>query len=307
MKKYLKILTISSLLLFEMQIFGQGIESVDDSDCYTCMRLNNQEYCTCNQTIVTIMTYNIFKRQYANNGNIIFKTNPDVCAVQEIISEFNFNILKKNAKMEGKFLSTKYKQWTWRYGIGLLWKSSTVGDPINIVTGKVSNMDCDFDGSRGYIIAEFKDFIVVSTHYPTSGCENYRDNDAEKFKLTNKLLRESIIQNTDKPVFIAGDINFSPHSKNLMKPFADAGFEILNDTTRTYDSNKAPDYVATSKRSAPWYMHATKKSGSMIDFILGNQKSSTYRIIHRRIPLDADKTFKKSDHLPYEVRVAIKK
>ena len=322
MKKYLKILIIFALsFLVSMQTFGQGMEWDDDWgwddwwdppwDPYDDWDDDYPDYCWCQGPctcglgggtggytlpkcpngkieLLNIMTYNIEKRNYRENGFIMATGRTDVVAVQEIHGVSNFETLTQRAGMDGHFYPI-INNWFWKFGIGLLWKSH-LGTP-KITRNKFYTPDDTYDSERGYIIAEFCDFIIVVSHFPAGE----KNNNAEKKKMTEKILGESIIQNTNKPVFIAADFNFSPHSSNLLNPFTTDGFNVLNDTTRYFNANENKWY----------YYHTTTDDGRMPDMIMLKQNSLNYEIMWRGIPENAKPVHTYSDHLPYVVKLKL--
>ena len=243
------------------------------------------------QNIVNIMTYNISRRKYGAQGRIIRDSGADVVAVQEILRiPFlgNFTRLKEKAGMDGKYLKIKGLGQNTSFGIALLWNTSAVGSPIRTVAETVNTSSDDPDGKRGYIIAEFHDFIFVSTHL--SG-----DTIRDKAKIIKEFLKEDIIKNSNKPVFIGGDFNFQPND-DILGPFLNTvGFEVLNNL-KTY----------TDENNNEWYVEYTAKSKRMIDLICGEKNSSKYEVLSKGIPDAANPPFQYSDHRPYMVKVKLK-
>jgi Uncharacterized protein conserved in bacteria len=222
---------------------------------------------------LSIMTYNLWQNHgdYSEHARVITNSGADVVALQELKGS-KFKKLKKETGLQGV-----------KYGLniynGLLWKPS-LGKP----KVKHNLVMCwkEKDKFRAYSIAEFNDFVIVFTHYSLSS--------DGRIKITEKILKEDIVKNYQKPVYVAGDINESPHNGKAIALFRDAGFEVLNDTTR-YDNGR--------------YHHNTRYRGEMIDLILEKNTNPSREIINRGIPADADTTYTISDHLPYVVRVKL--
>ena len=310
MKKYLKnLFTFAFLILMSMQIFGQGSWSFNCWDMHFFTELQHhliwdQEtgmfgFCDCgygngcgsgnghggpggpgnDPNIIRFMTYNIASNNYKKNGRDVIRPSGDVIAVQEILTQKNYTELQQHSIKTGEFLVTM-NIFGVKYGIAMLWNHSLGTPTITPRLGSTSN--CDDDWQRGYIIAEFTKFIFVSTHFPTGDC-------GDKEEIAIAIVSESIIQNTNKPVFIAGDFNFSPH-KPQMNIFKNANFEALNDTSMYSD----------------WqYYHATQQDGKMIDMIIGEKNSSKYEVLNRGIPNVPNMDYSLSGHLPYVVRVKL--
>ena len=227
---------------------------------------------------LTIMTYNIQKQSYSENGKVIASVKPDVVAVQEIrtILSSNFSTLKKETGLDGTACATVGSTFlNSYYGIGLLWNPK-LGTPT-IKKVKIKSSKEDTDPQRAYILAEFKDFCIISTHYSLSL--------PDQIIMTNTILNDEIVQNcinSGKPIYIAGDLNPREDCASL-KLFAANGFEILNDM----DSPK----------------HATRESGAKPDLILEKNPNPNREVIYRGVPDSADRTYTISDHLPYVVRI----
>jgi len=239
---------------------------------------------------LSVITYNIKKGHYSGNGNVIHESGADVAAVQEIRFGFNnFKNLKNSAKMEGVGCAT-IGSTTVGYGIALLWKSWLGTPTICKDTVHVT----DSDEIRGYIIAEWSDFAVISTHLSTN--ENSRK------KMANKILAESIVQNcisTGKPIYFAGDANEEPHTTTgAVNIFNNAGFDVLNNPARNYQYNHNGVW-------GYWYDDATTAKGKMIDLIMEYNTNSNKELLERGIPSCADFNYVLSDHLPYLVKVKI--
>ena len=162
------------------------------------------------------------------------------------------------------------------------------------------NDDRDHDRRRAFIIAEFEDFCFVSTHYSL-----YRN---DRIRMSDSIINHPIAVrciNTRKPIFIAGDINEQPFENDAMLRFRTAGFEVLNDTTRTNEPQVRPSRHLNERR----YKDATRASGAMIDLILGyRQNPPNYEIFLRGVPYCFPKEYfmVMSDHFPYWVVVRLK-
>jgi endonuclease/exonuclease/phosphatase family metal-dependent hydrolase len=248
---------------------------------------------------VTIMTYNIYKQKYTQNGDLIKNSGADVVAVQEIsfwTSVYLHNafiVLQVAANMKGELFFTR--PWI-QYGIALMWKPS-LGDPIRTVTKRVKTNDSD--GKRGFIIAEWSDFIVLSTHFPTHA----GGGDADKEKMIRHIFRESVMYSA-KPVFLAGDFNFQPNYGHLMGKFTEQGYKVLNNITdtRTCEHCNKTEYVgATSNINLD-----KNPCRRMVDLILGKTNTQRYQVLDQGIPFNLKfPDHKLSDHLPYFVKVKL--
>lgn len=258
-----------------------------------------------------IMTYNLGTntKKYSKHAQIIKDVNPDVVAVQEVRRIANFRKLRKESGYSGEMCVTEFygiplgpddEGIGYKYGIGMLWKTSTVGSPLKLVEKRMKTYknDGDDDKKRAFIVAEFKNFCFVSTHY--SKGQRLRDT------MTQRILSNSLVldcKSTGKPVYIAGDMNEKPHNGKALRVFIENKFLILNDTTHI--TTKIDDEYKVK------YADSTLQGGSMIDLILEYNMNPNHETKERGVPIPPDQreqffNDKVSDHLPYSVKVKIK-
>jgi len=243
---------------------------------------------------LTIMTYNLWKREYRQHAEIMRTSGADIIAVQEILGfgKRNFNVLRRETGLKGKMRATINVMGIFRYGIALLWNEERLGKPIAVRAYRIRTPKDNDDPRRAYIVAEFNDFIVISTHISTNVDENKKTIEA--------ILRKDFIVNYRKPVIIAGDLNPRPRGGipresdgfETITALKAEGFEMLNNTDRN-----DPEFLAK---------HATTQGGGQPDLILWLNQNPNREIIDRGVPENADRTFTISDHLPYVVKVRIR-
>jgi len=246
---------------------------------------------------IIIITTNVNRRRYVRQSQMILEANADVVAIQEIGGRRKFNTLRNETGFEGEMCATVDIDF-YKYGIALLWKPELGTPEITKKLRLSSSQDKDF--ARAYIIAVFDDFCMVATHY--SLAENDRKS------MTQAILNEPVIiecQNSNKPVYIAGDLNEQPFSTTGgLQIFRDAGFQILNNMERT-DEYQTKDPNKNEKQ----YEHATRESGGMPDLILEYNTNPNRAVIDNNIPFCVDREEwlnTVSDHCPYRVRVKLK-
>lgn len=247
---------------------------------------------------VGILTYNLkgIKTLYTKHAEYIKNSGADIVSVQEVALKAKFKNMKKACGMEGDMLPTIYygvnegsalEPIAIKYGIGMLWNPDVVGNPIEKSYKTIATPD-DPDKKRAYMVAEFKDFCFVATHYSIK--EKYR------YEMNTSILSNSLVnkcQTSGKPVYIAGDMNSTPGS-GVITVLKNHEFEVLNNTEQ-----KDGKYIET-----------TVKDGSLIDLILEYNKNPYHKTIHRGIliPEKNREWFLNniSDHLPYFVKLKVK-
>lgn len=236
---------------------------------------------------LNMMTYNIWRKsnKFAEHAQVITQSNADIIAIQEIKGASNFKKLKKDTNLDGEMCATEGKMgWLidWMkadYGICVFWKPS-LGTPI-ITKKTIKSSSKDADKRRAYIIAEFDEFCFISTHYSLDS--------NDRITMTNAILSESVVINcinTNKPVYIAGDMNEQP-GDTAINIFENANFVVLNDTS---NSNHFTD----------------PDREKHIDLILEHNVNPSRELIWRGIPDGADWSYTVSDHLPYLIKLNYK-
>ena len=180
---------------------------------------------------ITMMTYNIkghgiTSSRLENIGKVINYWVADIVALQEVdnrtVIGMKHNYLGDLAELIGMHSIFLPCVGTY-YGVGLLTKDDTISVTTKVFPFTDSTKDKE---DRGVIVAEFKDFYFMATHYSLNA--NDRDT-ATKWII-------DFAQNSDKAVFVAGDFNAQP-TYRAMVTFKNNGFKILNDVnTYTYPS-----------------------------------------------------------------------
>jgi len=255
---------------------------------------------------LTMMTYNICEKgKRDKHADVILGVNPDVVAIQEVSflgANSQFKKLKENTGYKGeKYGLTRLSNG----GIAILWKPS-MGTP----TFTKNKIKFKGEGRRGYIIAEFADFVFICAHLSSFHIDT----------MVNTLLNEDVIKNTQKPIYFAGDFNMEPYDPAIAGTLRNAGFEVLNDTTTCKDEEKG-DNCKT-------YKYWTSHGRFLKDLILECNTNPKRKVIERGVPLtilenlgwkfkgDSNlypdhypyyhSTNYDSDHFPYVVKVKIK-
>ena len=149
------------------------------------------------------------------------------------------------------------------YGIGILSREIPIKYKIIPMPGR--------EEKRTLIIAEFKDYVFCATHQSLT----------PEDQLLAVPLIEKALQNVDKPIFMAGDMNSAPASVpqlELAKHFA-----TLNDTTS--------------------YTFPADRPNRCIDYIYGYSKNGyRFDVQYRKVIEDTIS----SDHRPVQVIVQVK-
>lgn len=225
---------------------------------------------------VNILSYNVHncigmdkEYNYRRIANVISQTSPDIVALQELdsVTVRNKGIhalgeLEKLTGMHGTYAAVIPFQGG-SYGIGILSREIPIKYKIIPMPGR--------EEKRTLIIAEFKDYVFCATHQSLT----------PEDQLLAVPLIEKALQNVDKPIFMAGDMNSAPASVpqlELAKHFA-----TLNDTTS--------------------YTFPADRPNRCIDYIYGYSKNGyRFDVQYRKVIEDTIS----SDHRPVQVIVQVK-
>lgn len=218
---------------------------------------------------------------YDNTARLISDIDPDVIAIQEVVHyKNNFDAdqpaeLAKRTGLQYTYLPLIVTQslsvpGNRTYGIAMMYKKK----PLKIKTDDTLPGKSE---KRGFIAAEFDDYVFISTHLD-NGSES-AENRKKSYEIINAYVESRIEANTwsGKPVYLAGDLNATnlPH-------VASEKWEIISpDGVTVPDKSYCLDYILAWKGNNP-----------------------NHRIVKSLIPIfDGIDASKVSDHLPVFVDI----
>ena len=195
--------------------------------------------------VLRVMSYNIRnargmddKTDYGRIASVINGISPRVVALQELDSmttrSGRTDVLKELAHLTGMYgtYGAAIDYQGGKYGVGILSKER----PLNIISIPLPGRE----EARCVLIAEFKDYILCSTHFSLT----------EEDRISSIKLISEAVKDFKKPVIIAGDFNDTPGTKVIDMLKKD--FNILSDTgQKTYpsiDSEVCIDYIAMHRK-----------------------------------------------------------
>lgn len=165
-----------------------------------------------------IMTYNIRNgigidntANYTRTADVINKYQPDIVAIQEVDSVTNRSNQKFVLKEIAQLLDMSYYFAPaidfdgGKYGIGILSHAPLIQTYAISLPGR--------EEARTLIVAEFENYYFLSTHLSLT----------QEDQLTSIKIINGAIENLNKPVLLAGDLNAEPDSptiKSLSKEFS---------------------------------------------------------------------------------------
>jgi endonuclease/exonuclease/phosphatase family metal-dependent hydrolase/predicted phosphodiesterase len=224
---------------------------------------------------IRIMTYNVHnfvgmdnELDYQRIADVINEAAPDVVAIQEADSvtqrsqgAYTLRELADRTLMFPTYGAAIDFQGG-KYGVGLLSKEKPLTVRQIPLPGR--------EESRTLLIAEFKKYVVASTHFSLT----------PEDRLASVALIREAMKDINKPAFLAGDMNCVP-SSNEQTAIKEL-FTTLNDTAK--------------------YTFPSDNSNRCIDYIYGYNNGNVYTILNRQV-IDEKLA---SDHLPLFVDVRLK-
>lgn len=199
------------------------------------------------QDYVKLMSYNIRNTKGMDNvrnvqriANVIINEAPDVVAVQELDSmttrsdqTYVLGELAERVQMHANYAPAISFQGG-KYGIGILSRK----EPLSIRTYPLPGRE----EARMLMVAEFDDYFFACTHLSLT----------EEDRLASLEIIKKSASNSNKPFFLAGDLNDQPDSRFIQALKED--FLILTNikepTFPAPEPTETIDYVAAWKYSA---------------------------------------------------------
>lgn len=177
------------------------------------------QYPKASHDVIRLMTYNSFyckgnypdadkngfsKQNTDNFARVITALNPDVISIQE---------LDRNASDRGRrnllndIATATGKEWTIVFGPAASYAGGHIG-PGMLAKKSLNLRDVKTAGLPGneprmLIMAEFEHFVFMATHLDMD--------DGKRKSSAENIVYQSNLFNGKKPVFLAGDLNDSPH------------------------------------------------------------------------------------------------
>ena len=234
------------------------------------------------QDYLKLMSYNIRNAKgmdgvcnYQRIANVINNEAPDVVAVQETDSmttrskqTYVLGEIAERTQMYANYAPAISFQGG-KYGIGILSKEK----PLNIKT-------CPLPGreeERMLMVAEFEDYFFACTHLSLT----------EEDRLASLEIIKQSAKASDKPFFLAGDLNDTPESKFIQGLQKD--FQVLTST-------KAPTYPSTEPKETIDYIAAWQPTSTSFAALSSQVVEEPLASDHRPISVNI-RMAKKADEL----------
>ena len=235
------------------------------------------------QDYLKLMSYNIRNTKGMDGvyhsqriADIIINEAPDVVAVQELDSmatrsgqKYILGEIAERTQMHASYAPAIDFQGG-KYGIGILSKEK----PLSIKTYPLPGRE----EARMLMVAEFEKFFFACTHLSLT----------EEDRLASLDIIKKSVSNSNKPYFLAGDLNDKPDSKFIQALQQD--FQVLTNIKKP--TFPAPDPTETIDYIAAW-KHHSNNFANLSAQVLDEPMASDHRplSVKLRMATDADKIF----------------
>ncbi|MBQ3609806.1 MAG: metallophosphoesterase [Bacteroidaceae bacterium] len=235
------------------------------------------------QDYLKLMTYNIRNAKgmdgvcnFQRIANVISNEAPDVVAIQELDSmttrsgqKFVLNEIAERTQMHASYAPAISFQGG-KYGIGILSRKK----PLDIHSYPLPGRE----EARMLMVAEFEDYFFACTHLSLT----------EEDRLASLDIIKKSVGKSDKPYFLAGDLNDTPDSKFIKALQQD--FQVLTNLKKP--TFPAPEPTETIDYIAVW-KHRTNNFANLSAQVHEEPLASDHRplTVQLRTAIKADKIF----------------
>ena len=241
------------------------------------------------QDYLKLMSYNVRNtkgmdgiRNLQRVANVIINEAPDVVAVQELDSmttrsnqQYVLGKLAERTQMHATYAPAISFQGG-KYGIGILSKET----PLNIRTYPLPGRE----EARMLLVAEFENYVFACTHLSLT----------EEDRLASLDIIKSSVVKSNKPYFLAGDLNDQPDSKFIQALQED--FQVLTHIKKP--TFPAPEPTETIDYIAAW-KHGSNDFANLSAQVLEEPVASDHRplSVQLRMALNPSELFRTKPYL----------
>ncbi len=241
------------------------------------------------QDYLKLMSYNVRNtkgmdgiRNLQRVANVIINEAPDVVAVQELDSmttrsnqQYVLGELAERTQMHATYAPAISFQGG-KYGIGILSKET----PLNIRTYPLPGRE----EARMLLVAEFENYFFACTHLSLT----------EEDRLASLDIIKSSVVKSNKPYFLAGDLNDQPDSKFIQALQQD--FQVLTHIKKP--TFPAPEPTETIDYIAAW-KHGSNDFANLSAQVLEEPVASDHRplSVQLRMALNPSELFRTKPYL----------
>lgn len=241
------------------------------------------------QDYLKLMSYNVRNtkgmdgiRNLQRVANVIINEAPDVVAVQELDSmttrsnqQYVLGELAERTQMHATYAPAISFQGG-KYGIGILSKET----PLNIRTYPLPGRE----EARMLLVAEFENYVFACTHLSLT----------EEDRLASLDIIKSSVVKSNKPYFLAGDLNDQPDSKFIQA--LQQNFQVLTHIKKP--TFPAPEPTETIDYIAAW-KHGSNDFANLSAQVLEEPVASDHRplSVQLRMALNPSELFRTKPYL----------
>ena len=241
------------------------------------------------QDYLKLMSYNVRNtkgmdgiRNLQRVANVIINEAPDVVAVQELDSmttrsnqQYVLGELAERTQMHATYAPAISFQGG-KYGIGILSKET----PLNIRTYPLPGRE----EARMLLVAEFENYVFACTHLSLT----------EEDRLASLDIIKSSVVKSNKPYFLAGDLNDQPDSKFIQALQQD--FQVLTHIKKP--TFPAPEPTETIDYIAAW-KHGSNDFANLSAQVVEEPVASDHRplSVQLRMALNPSELFRTKPYL----------
>ena len=241
------------------------------------------------QDYLKLMSYNVRNtkgmdgiRNLQRVANVIINEAPDVVAVQELDSmttrsnqQYVLGELAERTQMHATYAPAISFQGG-KYGIGILSKET----PLNIRTYPLPGRE----EARMLLVAEFENYVFACTHLSLT----------EEDRLASLDIIKSSVVKSNKPYFLAGDLNDQPDSKFIQALQED--FQVLTHIKKP--TFPAPEPTETIDYIAAW-KHGSNDFANLSAQVVEEPVASDHRplSVQLRMALNPSELFRTKPYL----------
>ena len=241
------------------------------------------------QDYVKLMSYNVRNtkgmdgiRNLQRVANVIINETPDVVAIQELDSmttrsnqQYVLGELAERTQMHATYAPAISFQGG-KYGIGILSQEK----PLNIQTYPLPGRE----EARMLLVAEFENYFFACTHLSLT----------EEDRLASLDIIKSSVVKSNKPYFLAGDLNDQPDSKFIQALQQD--FQVLTHIKKP--TFPAPEPTETIDYIAAW-RHGSNDFANLSAQVLEEPVASDHRplSVQLRMALNPSELFRTKPYL----------
>lgn len=197
---------------------------------------------------IRIMAYNVLRFVYDKNDPYNYQTIANMVNEKEVdavcVNELDSFTTRSNSDYQLEKFAQTLGNWDFKFGAAMPHAGGSYGEGIATKEKAVRKFSVSLPKGVGaeprvIVVMEMNDYVIATTHLDHVSAESQID----QVKIINSTIEELYID-SDKPVFLAGDLNAMPDSETIA--FLKENWTMLSSTHPTFPSHnptRCIDYV----------------------------------------------------------------